>query len=133
MALAWKAGWVNALRGSNPLSSATRSPGRTHRVRPGVRLPGRMTGPAGRPMMGPMSDTPSTSPGPTGHTKAPETYLWPLVALVVVILPQLLVPARLREGPPVAVPVIEGLVFLILLAVAANPGPVPRGARPLVL
>jgi hypothetical protein len=23
MALAWKAGWVNALRGSNPLSSAT--------------------------------------------------------------------------------------------------------------
>jgi hypothetical protein len=27
MALAWKAGWVNALRGSNPLSSAIR--GRT--------------------------------------------------------------------------------------------------------
>src|SRR4051812_49954319 len=26
MALAWKAGWVNALRGSNPLSSATSSP-----------------------------------------------------------------------------------------------------------
>ena len=91
-----------------------------------------------------MSDTPSTGPedagtpdragpGPTGHASAPETYLWPLVALVVVILPQILVPARMREGPPVAVPVTEGLVFLILLAVAAKPGPVPRGARPLVL
>src|SRR5690349_15666100 len=29
MALAWKAGWVQALRGSNPLSSATRR-ARTH-------------------------------------------------------------------------------------------------------
>ena len=27
MALAWKAGWVNALRGSNPLSSATLTSG----------------------------------------------------------------------------------------------------------
>ena len=27
MALAWKAGWVNALRGSNPLSSASASSG----------------------------------------------------------------------------------------------------------
>lgn len=26
MALAWNAGWVNALRGSNPLSSATEVP-----------------------------------------------------------------------------------------------------------
>jgi hypothetical protein len=75
-----------------------------------------------------MSETPST-----GRASAPETYLWPLVALVLVILPQILVPARMREGPPVAVPAIEGLVFLILLAVAAKPGPVPRGARPLVL
>ncbi len=28
MALAWNAGWVNALRGSNPLSSATEVPAR---------------------------------------------------------------------------------------------------------
>jgi hypothetical protein len=31
MALAWKAGWVNALRGSNPLSSADRDAGRARR------------------------------------------------------------------------------------------------------
>lgn len=29
MALAWNAGWVNALRGSNPLSSATEPLGRS--------------------------------------------------------------------------------------------------------
>lgn len=59
--------------------------------------------------------------------------MWPLVALVVVIVPQVLVPARLREGPPLIVPVIEGTVVLVLLAVAARPGPVPRAARPLIL
>ncbi len=59
--------------------------------------------------------------------------MWPLVALVVVILPQVLVPASLREGPPLIVPLIEGTVVLVLLAVAARPGPVPRGARPLIL
>src|SRR6185312_209243 len=37
------------------------------------------------------------------------------------------------EGPPVLVPVVEGFVALVLLAVAAKPGPVPRGARPLIL
>jgi hypothetical protein len=63
----------------------------------------------------------------------PESYLWPLTALVLVILPQVLVPASLREGPPVLVPVVEGFVALVLLAVAAKPGPVPRGARPLIL
>jgi hypothetical protein len=71
------------------------------------------------------SDTPSA--------QAPESYLWPLVALVLVILPQVLVPGRLREGPPLIVPVIEATVFVVLLAVAAKPGPVPRAARPLIL
>src|SRR6476619_3576817 len=75
---------------------------------------------------GPMPDEPSTGP-------RPETYVWPLVALGVVILPQVLVPAKLREGPPLVVPAIEAAVVLILLAVAAKPGPVPRAARPLVL
>ena len=31
------------------------------------------------------------------------------------------------------VPVIEAIAFLVLLAVAAIPGPVPRAARPLIL
>ena len=39
----------------------------------------------------------------------------------------------MREGPPLLVPVIEGGVSLVLLAIAAKPGPVPRGARPLIL
>jgi uncharacterized membrane protein len=84
---------------------------------------------------GPMTDsasTPSTSGG-HGSEQAPESYLWPLTALVLVILPQVLVPASVREGPPLLVPVIEGCVALVLLAVAAKPGPVPRGARPLIL
>jgi uncharacterized membrane protein len=78
------------------------------------------------------ASTPSTSGG-HGSQQAPESYLWPLTALVLVILPQVLVPANLREGPPLLVPVVEGCVALILLAVAAKPGPVPRGARPLIL
>ena len=49
------------------------------------------------------------------------------------ILPQVLVPASMREGPPLVVPVIEGTVVVVLLVVAAKPGPVPRAARPLVL
>ncbi|MFC4784741.1 hypothetical protein ACT8ZV_09715 [Nocardioides sp. MAHUQ-72] len=65
--------------------------------------------------------------------RARETYAWPLVALVAVILPQVLVPSRLREGPPLIVPLVEGVVLLVLVAVAARPGPVPRAARPLVL
>ena len=78
------------------------------------------------------ASTPSTSGG-HGSEQAPESYLWPLTALVLVILPQVLVPASLREGPPLLVPVIEGCVALVLLAVAAKPGPVPRAARPLIL
>ena len=59
--------------------------------------------------------------------------MWPLTALILVILPQVLVPEGMREGPPVIVPVVEGCVALVLLAVAAKPGPVPRGAHPLIL
>lgn len=75
----------------------------------------------------------STTPDDMGAAGPPETYLWPLVALVLVVLPQLLVPAKMREGPPLAVPVIEGTVSLILIAIALKPGPVPRAARPLIL
>lgn len=90
-----------------------------------------------------MADEPSTGPeqearqgagpGQTGLVTASESYRWPLAALIAVILPQVLVPARMRVGPPLAVPAIEGVVVLILLVVAAKPGPVPRAARPLVL
>ena len=82
-----------------------------------------------------MTDTPSKPPHDGGlpSALAPESYRWPLVALVLVILPQVLVPATMREGPPAVVPVVEGVVVLVLLAVAAKPGPVPRGARPLIL
>jgi hypothetical protein len=82
-----------------------------------------------------MIDNASAEPHDSGtpSAQAPESYFWPLVALVLVILPQVLVPSRLREGPPLIVPVIEATVFLVLLAVAAKPGPVPRAARPLML
>jgi hypothetical protein len=59
------------------------------------------------------ASTPSTSGG-HGSEQAPESYLWPLTALVLVILPQVLVPASVREGPPLLVPVIEGCVALVL-------------------
>ena len=67
------------------------------------------------------------------HRGSPEGYTWPLVAIVVVILPQLLIPTRDRVGPPVLVPIIEGIAFLVMFAIAAKPGPVPRRARPLIL
>ena len=76
-------------------------------------------------------DGPPRSTGP--RPPAPEPYTWPLVALVLVILPQVLVPASMREGPPLLVPRIEGAVVLVLLGMAARPGPVPGGARPLIL
>jgi hypothetical protein len=63
----------------------------------------------------------------------PESYTWPLAAIVVVVLPQLLIPGRDRVGPPLLVPVIECLAFLVMLAIAAKPGPVPRRARPVIL
>ena len=61
-----------------------------------------------------MIDDPSPEPRDSGtpSAQAPESYFWPLVALVLVILPQVLVPGRMREGPPLIVPVIEAAVFL---------------------
>jgi uncharacterized membrane protein len=63
----------------------------------------------------------------------PESYTWPLLAVVAVILPQALIPAHDRVGPPLVVPVVEAVALLVLLAVAVRPGPVPRGARSTVL
>jgi len=82
-----------------------------------------------------MTDDASAHPDEPGRAPAqvPESYFWPLVALTLVILPQVLVPARMREGPILIVPIVEGVVVLLLLAVAAKPGPVPRAARPLIL
>jgi uncharacterized membrane protein len=65
--------------------------------------------------------------------RRPESYTWPMVALVVAILPQVLVPARDRVGPPVLIPVIEAAAFLAMLIIAAKPGPVPRRFQPTIL
>ena len=63
----------------------------------------------------------------------PESYTWPLAAVVVVILPQVLVPVRARIGPPLVVPVVEAAALLVLLGIAARRGPVPRRARSSVI
>ncbi len=68
-----------------------------------------------------------------GPAQAPESYTWPLLAVIVTILPQVLIPSNHRIGPPLLVPVIEVAAFVAMLVIAARPGPVPRGARPLVL
>jgi uncharacterized membrane protein len=62
-----------------------------------------------------------------------ESYTWPLLAVLAVILPQALIPAQHRVGPPLVVPVVETAALLVLLAIAVRPGPVPRGARSTVL
>jgi uncharacterized membrane protein len=49
--------------------------------------------------------------------------------VVAVVLLQALIPARNRVGPPMVVPVAELVALLVLLVIAARPGPVPRGAR----
>ena len=67
------------------------------------------------------------------ETPVPESYVWPLAALSLVIVPQVVIPSRLRIGPPSLVPIIEGIVLLILLGIAAKRGPVPKGARPFML
>jgi|SRR5215210_303848 len=63
----------------------------------------------------------------------PESYTWPLIAVGAIILPQALIPAQYRVGPPAVVPVVETLVLLVLLGIAARPGPVHRSARTGVL
>jgi hypothetical protein len=68
-----------------------------------------------------------------GTARSPESYAWPLMAIVVVILPQVLVPGRDRVGPPLLVPITETVAFLAMLAIAAKPGAVPRRARPTIL
>ena len=71
---------------------------------------------------------------PAPHTgPAPESYRWPLVAVVIAIMPQVLIPARNRVGPPSLVPVLEIAAFLVMVVIAAKPGPVPRSARPVIL
>jgi hypothetical protein len=69
--------------------------------------------------------------GPAG--RSPESYTWPLIAVVVIILPQLLIPVRDRVGPPLVVPAVETAALLVLLGIAAKRGPVPRSARSLVI
>ena len=80
-----------------------------------------------------MTEDPPAGGTPGDPARPPESYVWPLASLVLVILPQVLIPARLRQGPILVVPVVEGIVVLMLLLVAARPGPVPRGARPFIL
>lgn len=65
--------------------------------------------------------------------REPESYTWPLVVVVSAVLPQALIPGRYRVGPPLVVPVVETVALLALLAIVARPGPVPRGARSVVL
>lgn len=74
----------------------------------------------------------TASSSPAGAPVA-EPYGWPLVCLLAVIVPQLVVPNNLRVGPPRVVPIAEMLLLAVLIIIALRPGPVPRGARPLVL
>lgn len=62
-----------------------------------------------------------------------ESYTWPLVFLAAVILPQVLVPAGDRIGPDWEVPAVEFVLLVVLLVIAARPGPVPRRTAPLML
>ena len=65
--------------------------------------------------------------------RGPESYTWPLVVVVAAVLPQAVIPAEYRVGPPLVVPVTETVALLVLLAIVAKPGPVPRSARSVVL
>jgi uncharacterized membrane protein len=65
--------------------------------------------------------------------RGPESYTWPLVVVVAAVLPQAVIPAQYRVGPPLVVPIIETVALLVLLAIMAKPGPVPRSARSVVL
>jgi uncharacterized membrane protein len=62
-----------------------------------------------------------------------ENYVWPMVAIAVVIAPQVVVPTSYRLGPPTLVPIVEAGAFLAMLVITAKPGPVPRVARPTLL
>jgi uncharacterized membrane protein len=71
--------------------------------------------------------------GARGRRPGPESYTRPLLVVVAAVLPQALVPAHYRVGPPLFVPVVETVALLVLLAIAARPGPVPRSARSVLL
>ena len=71
--------------------------------------------------------------GGAGARDGQESYSWPLLTVVLVILPQVLIPAGNRIGTPLLVPAVEGMALLVLLVIAAQRGPVPRSARRLVL
>lgn len=71
--------------------------------------------------------------GPLQQSHRQERYVWPLLFMLVVIVPQVVVPARNRVGPPSVVPIAELILLIVIGAIAARPGPMPRGSRPLVL
>jgi uncharacterized membrane protein len=62
-----------------------------------------------------------------------ESYTWPLIAIALIITPQLAIPGRDRIGPPLAIPVIEIVALLLLIGIAALPGPVSQRAHGIVL
>src|SRR6195952_5862115 len=67
-----------------------------------------------------------------GVRRSPESYAWPLVAIAVVTVLQVAIPRRDRVGPPLVVPAIEAAAFVVMLVIAARPGPGPARARPLL-
>ena len=74
-----------------------------------------------------------SDPGPSAASVKPESYTWPLVTMAIIIVPQLAIPEDNRIGPPLLVPLVEIAALIVMLVVAARPGPVPRRAHPLVL
>ena len=74
-----------------------------------------------------------SDPEPRAANIRPESYTWPLITMALIIVPQLAIPEDNRIGPPLLVPLIEIAALIVMLAVAARPGPVPRRAHPLVL
>jgi uncharacterized membrane protein len=62
-----------------------------------------------------------------------ESYAWPLIAIALIIAPQVLIPEQDRIGPPLLIPLVEAAAFVVMLVIAARPGPVPRSAHHLVL
>ena len=49
--------------------------------------------------------------------RKPESYTWPLLTVLLVILPQVLIPAGNRVGPPLLVPLVEGAALLVLVGI----------------
>ena len=77
--------------------------------------------------------SPAADHGGSQQERRPESYTWPLVAIIIAILPQVLIPARDRVGPVALIPLMETAAFLVMLIIAARPGPVPRRFRPTIL